>query len=59
MALHARYGDVEPDQREGSQIVIELDVLTPPVGVMALRAIRSQLSGVHVARAVAAIAVSG
>ena len=59
VALLARHGDVQPDQREIGQVVIEAHAAQPSFRRVAAGAIGAELAGVHIARAVAADAVRG
>jgi hypothetical protein len=55
MALRARHGDMQSDQREAAQVVIKCHIGTPTFRLMALLAIRTQLACVHILCAMALV----
>src|SRR5512145_2301960 len=59
VALLARHGNVQADQRKVAQVVIESDVGAPALERVTLRAVGAELAGMNVARSMARVAFAG
>lgn len=59
VTLFAGYDHMQTDQRKVAQIVVERDVDLPAIDEVAVHAIRSELSAMHILRSMAAHAIRG